>query len=366
MRRFTLSTLRDFGMGKKTIEHRIMEESEFLVKYFQSHRGRAFDVYAILHAAVANIITSVVLGHRFDYDNPTLVMLSKLVSDNLRLIGSPMVNLYNMYPALDFLPGDHKTVLQNISDIHAFLRNKFLKSRQELDSDDKRNFIDAFLVKEQMEKDNPDSNFHEVNLISVVTTLFTAGTDTTAATLYWAFLLMMKYPEIQGKVQEEIERVLGSEQPTTAHRKHMPYTDAVIHEIQRFGNILPLGLPRETTVDTNFKGYFLPKGTYVIPLLESVLYDKTQFEKAEEFNPQHFLDSDGKFVKKEALMSFGAGRRICIGENLARMELFLFFTSLLQKFTFCPAPGVTHLDLTPAVGFSTPPLHYELCALARS
>ncbi|KAJ1149051.1 hypothetical protein NDU88_001870 [Pleurodeles waltl] len=169
-----------------------------------------------------------------------------------------------------------------------------------------------------------------------------------------------------GKVQEEIDRVLGSEHSNTGHRKRMPYTDAIIHEVQRFGNIVPLGVPRETTVDVNFKGYFIPKGTHIIPLLESVLYDRTQFAKPEEFNPQHFLDSDGRFLKNDALMSFGAGRRMCIVKTLATTELFVFFTSLLQKFILRLPPGVTHIDLTPAIGFTTPPLPFELCALPRS
>ncbi|XP_078503726.1 cytochrome P450 2K1-like [Lissotriton helveticus] len=366
MRRFTLSTLRDFGMGKKTIEDRIIEESKFLVKYFQAQAGKPFDITVIMNSAVTNIITSIVLGHRFEYDHPTLLKLTGLVNENLRLIGTPMVNLYNLCPALGFLPGNHKTIYRNIKDIHSFLRTTFMNSRNELNSDDKRNFIDAFLLKEQEEKKNQNSYFHELNLLSVVTSLFTAGADTTSSTLRWGLLLMMKCPDIQRKVQDEIEGVIGSGQPNMGHRKLMPYTDAVIHEVQRFANILPLSLPRETTVDIDFKGYFIPKGTHVIPLLSSVLYDKSQFEKPDEFNPQHFLDSEGKFLNKEALMNFGAGRRLCIGENLAKMELFIFFTSLMQSFSFRLPPGVTHIDLTPAIGFTTPPSPYEICAMNRA
>ncbi|XP_070789204.1 cytochrome P450 2K6-like [Pituophis catenifer annectens] len=168
-----------------------------------------------------------------------------------------------------------------------------------------------------------------------------------------------------GKVQEEIAREIGDIQPRTDHRAKMPYTDAVIHEIQRFGDIVPSNLPHSTTMDITLKGFFIPKGTYIIPLLTSVLHDESQWEKPHEFYPEHFLDSEGKFVKRDAFMPFSAGRRICAGETLAKMELFLFFTSLLQKFTFHPPPGTSKddLDLTPGVGLISPPMPYKTCAV---
>ncbi|XP_039387955.1 cytochrome P450 2K1-like isoform X1 [Mauremys reevesii] len=148
----------------------------------------------------------------------------------------------------------------------------------------------------------------------------------------------------------------------------MPYMDAVVHEVQRFTNILPMDLPHETTEDVTLKGYFIPKGTYIIPLLASVLWDESQWKKPDTFNSEPFLDTKGKFVKKEAFMPFSAGRRICAGETLAGMELFLFFTSLLQRFTFHPPPGVTSsdLDLTPVVGLTTPLMPHKICAVPCS
>uniref|UniRef100_A0A8C5RB74 Cytochrome P450 2K1-like n=1 Tax=Laticauda laticaudata TaxID=8630 RepID=A0A8C5RB74_LATLA len=80
---------------------------------------------------------------------------------------------------------------------------------------------------------------------------------------------------------------------------------------------------------------------YIIPLLTSVLHDESQWEKPHEFYPDHFLDSEGTFVKRDAFMPFSAGQRVCVGENLAKMELFLFFTNLLQRFTFQPPSGTS-------------------------
>ncbi|KAM4771245.1 cytochrome P450 2K4-like [Rhinophrynus dorsalis] len=366
MRRFTLSTLRDFGMGKRTIEEKVIEECGFLIKQFELEKGEPFDLTTKTSVAIGNIITSIVLGHRFDYNHPTLLRVLYLVKENMRLIGSSTVALYNVFPILRYLPGDHKRVKQNIAELHSFLRTTFVKHLQELDRDDQRSFIDAFLVKQQEEKDNPNSYFHELNLLSVLTTLFTAGTETTSSTICWAISFMIQYPDIQKRVHEEIDRMIGSSQARFEHHTSMPYTNAVIHETQRFANIVPTNLPRETTKDIIFKGYNLPKGTYIIPLLESVLYDKTQFEKPDTFYPEHFLDSDGKFIKKAAAIPFSAGKRVCIGETLAKMELFLFFTSLMQKFTFHPMPGVTDFKVKPAVGFTVPPIAQKICILPRS
>ncbi|NXA13396.1 CP2K1 protein, partial [Sapayoa aenigma] len=368
MRRFTLTTLRDFGMGKRAIEDRIVEEYGYLADTIASQEGKPFDASKAINAAVANIIVSILLGKRFDYKDSRFLRLVNLTNESMRLAGKPLVTMYNIFPYLGFLLRANKILLRNRDEFHAFIKETFIEQLKSLDKNDQRNFIDAFLVKQQEEKSTTNGYFHNGNLLSLVSNLFTAGVETISTTLNWGFLLMLKYPEIQRKVQEEIEQVIGSNPPRIEHRTQMPYTDAVIHEIQRFANILPLDLPHETAADVTLKGYFIPKGTYIIPLLTSVLHDKSQWEKPDTFYPENFLDANGKFVKKDAFMPFSAGRRICAGETLAKMELFLFFTSLMQRFTFQPPPGVSisDVDLSPAISFNIIPKPYKMCAVPRS
>ncbi|KAG8445806.1 hypothetical protein GDO86_010552 [Hymenochirus boettgeri] len=367
MRRFTLSTFRDFGVGKRTIEDKITEECGFLNKELDLHKNESVELKQFLNVAVGNIISSIVLGHRFDnYQHPTLLRALHLAHENLRLIGSPSVIIYNVFPILRFLPGNHKKIMRNIEEQHQFLRETFLNHLKVLERDDQRGYIDAFLVKQLEEKENPNSYFHEMNLISILQTLFAAGTDTTIASIQYAISFMVKYPEIQKRVHEEIDKVIGTSQPQFYHRKNMNYTNAVVHETQRVANVVPMNVPHATTRDINFKGYHLPKGTYIIPLLESVLFDKTQFEKAEEFYPEHFLDSSGKFITRPAFLPFSTGKRICIGETLAKMELYLFFTSLMQKFSFHPPPGESDFDIKPAVGFTSPPIPRKIYIVPRT
>ncbi|XP_075717036.1 cytochrome P450 2C14-like [Rhinoderma darwinii] len=365
MRRFSLSTLRDYGMGKKTIENKIIEEAECLVQKFKSYEGKPFDNLTCINAAAANIIVSILLSNRFDYEDPTILRLIGLINENVRLVGSPWIRMYNSFPTLmDWLPGAHKTIFGNIREFQKFIRATFTKQRKELDVNDQRNLVDAFLTKQQEGKPESTEYYHDENLTALVVNLFAAGMETTSTTLRWGLLLMIKYPEIQQKVHNEIDRVIGSAQSQMQHRKQMPYTDAVIHEIQRYGDIVPANVPHATSENVTFRGYFLPKGTMVIPLLHSILRDKTYFEKPEEFYPEHFLDSKGNFKKSEAFVPFSIGKRSCAGETLAKMELFMFFTTLLQNFTFQSKPGA-ELDLTPALGATNSPKPFEICAISR-
>ncbi|GAB5571596.1 cytochrome P450 2W1 [Prionailurus iriomotensis] len=156
----------------------------------------------------------------------------------------------------------------------------------------------------ELRKDTSIAHFSDENLAALVSNPLVASTETTASTLHWELLLMMRYTEVQ-------------------------------------------------------------KGTEVITLLTSVLCDQTQWEKPNTFNPEHFLSSTGKFIKKEAFMHFSVGVRMCVGESLAKMELFLFFTSLMQKFAVHPSPKVSHLDLdlTPDIGFTTQLMPHKIYVL---
>ena len=145
-------------------------------------------------------------------------------------------------------------------------------------------------------------------------------------------------------------------------RNHMPYTDAVLHEIQRYIDFVPIPLPRKTTQDVEFRGYHIPKGTSVMACLTSALHDDKEFPNPEKFDPGHFLDEKGNFKKSDYFMAFSAGRRACIGEGLARMEMFLILTSILQHFTLKPLVNPEDIDTTPVQpGLLSVPPPFELC-----
>ncbi|NXX42216.1 CP2DE protein, partial [Tricholaema leucomelas] len=333
-RRFTLTTLRNFGMGKKTLEERVAEEARFLCSALNAEEGRPFILRFAVNSAVCNVICTVVFGERLDYNDEMFKKLLQVFENSLNEETGFLAQLLNVVPVLLRIPGVTKKLFGAQKAFMDYIDMLIAKHMETWDPDNTRDFTDVFL-KEMKGKDAEENGFSYDNLRLVTADLFGAGSETTSTTLRWAVLYMLLHPEIQSKVQDEIDKVIGRDrQPTMADQVNMPYTNAVIHEVQRFGDIVPVGLPHMTYRDTELQGFFIPKGTTIITNLSSVLKDGTVWEKPNEFYPEHFLDANGQFVKREAFLPFSAGRRVCLGEQLARMELFLFFTSLLQKFTF--------------------------------
>uniref|UniRef100_A0A3Q3WHG3 Uncharacterized protein n=1 Tax=Mola mola TaxID=94237 RepID=A0A3Q3WHG3_MOLML len=372
MRRFALTTLRDFGMGKRIAEDKILEECNYLIQMFEAHKGKPFDTTSPVNYATSNIISSIVYGSRFEYSDPRFRAMVKRANENIRITGSAQIQVYNMFPRLVSWIKNRQLILQNLEMNIREIKELIMHLKETLNTNVYRGFVDCFLMRKQKEEVrlllfvtiNISSNEY---LLMIFANLFGAGTDTTAATLRWGLLLMAKYPHIQDQVQEELRRVVGSSQVRVEDRKNLPYTNAVIHEIQRLANIVPMAIPHKTARDVTLHGYFIKEGTTVFPLLTSVLYDESEWESPHTFNPSHFLDKEGKFIRRDAFMPFSAGRRSCLGESLAKMELFLFFTSLLQRFCFTPPPGVAvdELHLLPSVGFTLSPSPHKLCAASR-
>ncbi|XP_006816322.1 cytochrome P450 2U1-like, partial [Saccoglossus kowalevskii] len=138
--------------------------------------------------------------------------------------------------------------------------------------------------------------------------LFAAGTETTATTLKWGLLLMVLHPEIQDRVFNEIDQVVGENRlPRLDDRKNLPYTEATLLEIQRFGSIAPFTLPHCALKDTSLGGYNIPKGTEVIILLWSIHKEPTIWPDPDKFDPMRFYDEKNNAVKKsENFMPFSA------------------------------------------------------------
>ncbi|KAM6162469.1 cytochrome P450 2D17-like isoform 2-T2 [Erethizon dorsatum] len=331
----------------------------------QRSQGRPFSPSALLNKATCNVIASLIYVCRFEYEDLRLGRLLRLLQDTLKEESGIMRQVLNAVPVLLRIPGLPGTVFPGQKAFMDLLDELLAEHRKTWNpAQPPRDLTDTFLAEVEKAKGSPESSFSDENLRLVVGDLFTAGMVTTSTTLAWALLLMILHPDVQRRVQQEIDEVIGQRRhPEMGDQARMPFTNAMIHEVQCFGDIVPLGVPHMTSRDTEVKGFLIPKGTMLIVNLSSVLKDETVWEKPFCFHPGHFLDARGHFVKHEAFMPFLAGRRACLGEPLARMELFLFFTCLLQRFSFSVPEGQPRPSDCAHFAALVSPSPYKLCAL---
>ncbi|XP_031719356.1 cytochrome P450 2F3-like [Anarrhichthys ocellatus] len=368
LRRFTLSTLRDFGMGRKGMEEWIQEESTHLRARIESFKDKPFDPTFLMSRTVSNVICCLVFGERFGYEDKKFLNLLSIISEILKFMNSPVGQLYNIFPWLmERLPGPQHTCFAKVEKLREFIEMKIQEHKETLDPSSPRDFIDCFLLRINQEKDNPKTEFHYENLVSTVFNLFLAGTETTSSTIRYGLSVLIKYPNIQEKMQKEIDTVIGQGcAPSMENRKSLPFTDAVVHEVQRFLDLVPFGLPHYALQDISFRGYTIPKDTIIFPMLHSVLKEENKWATPQSFNPQHFLDQNDNFKKNPAFLPFAAGKRACVGESLARMELFIFLVSMLQNFTFSCAGGPDSINLVAEYSsFANLPRTYQIIATPR-
>ncbi|XP_035232455.1 cytochrome P450 2J5-like isoform X1 [Stegodyphus dumicola] len=310
-RKFMLHALKGLNFGKSRMENLIKEEITDLMEYFEKTAGKPTEVGSNLTSSASSNIAALLFGKRLKYDDPKRVMLNSCLQEANKLYSQTSWLLF--YPwvvkVMKFLHvGDVGGLFRVYDSMKEYVSIQIKEHEETLNETNIRDFIDGYLV--EIHKRN-DSAFCKPVLEDTAVGLLSAGSETVRLTLDWLMLTMAAYPDVQEKIQFEIDKVIPrGTLPAWRDRKKLPYIEATIMELMRWRTIIPLNILRYTLEDVEFHGYFIPKHAFVLSNLWAIHHNPQYWgEDAEKFRPERFLTEDGLRIKKsEYFIPFSIAR----------------------------------------------------------
>ncbi len=371
-RAFTHRALRQLGgFGTRSMEAIILKEMHEFVRRLEVRTVAAapMETETLFNVPVVNITWGIIDRRPFDQDDPELSRIARLLNEGFA--GASVVTMlslfipwfYNNFP--DWMTG-RKGLERTYLPIIDFMEPHIEEHWRTHTPGQPRDFIDAY-IDEIKHTTDPDSSFHASRAKHALSTtlmdLFITGSETSSTTLRWVFLFLARFPDVQARAVAEIESVIGvgttARPPSLADRLSMPYVEACLHEVMRFRPLAPLAAYHNTTEPVRLHGFDFPKDTMVYINIYEAHHNRELWGDPENFRPERWLktkaddDSKPEFVRREGFLAFSTGRRVCLGEQLARDSIFLFTVGLLQKFRIKLDPNGPPPSLDPAVGGST-------------
>ncbi|KAI6174620.1 Cytochrome P450-33C9 [Aphelenchoides bicaudatus] len=353
-RRFALMVLRDFGLGKNLMQERVLDEIHTIFENVDRDVAsdlKEHDLYNHVDVAVGSIINVLLFGYRFHGEKEhEFFDLKTRVQAHINSIGHPLVFMSMTHPyfykRLPFFKQKLETSAETGQYLVKFFRDRIEEHEKNFDiNEEPTDYVNAFLKewKKQSESDKQHFFSHK-QLTSMCYDLWVAGQETTSNTLAWGFAFMVHHQEALRRCQEELDKVIGSDRLINLSDKpNLHYCNATINEIQRLANLVPMNVWHRTTKEVTIDGHRIPKDVAIVPQISVVLSDEKIFPNPLKFDPERFLDSEGKLKKSEELIPFSIGKRACLGESLARMELFLFFVNIINRYNLTPGKELPNL-----------------------
>ncbi|XP_064238419.1 cytochrome P450 1A2 [Aotus nancymaae] len=338
------------------LEEHVSKEAEALISRLQELMAGPghFDPYNQIVVSVVKVIGAMCFGRHFPESSDEMLSLvknSQVFSENATS-GNPV----DFFPILRYLPNP---ALQRFKAFNQrflrFLQKTVQEHYQVFDKNSVQDITSA-LFKHSEKRSGASGDFiPQEKIVNLVNDIFGAGFETITTAISWSLMYLVTKPEIQRKIQKELDTVIGrGRRPRLSDRPQLPYLEAFILETFRHSSFVPFTIPHSTTRDTTLNGFYIPKECCVFINQWQVNHDPQLWGDPSEFRPERFLTAKGTAIDKplsEKMLLFGLGKRRCIGEVLGKWEVFLFLAILLQQLEFSVPPGV-QVDLTPVYGLT--------------
>ncbi|XP_013391247.1 cytochrome P450 2D17-like [Lingula anatina] len=347
-------------LSKLDVEKQMENEIDALIQYIRHKNGQRFDFNSAVSASASNIIGAILFGSRHDYDDPDFQALIEAYHSATKL--SSQASIQNFLPYLWFLP--QCKISAHAWDSFSKSVNRILyKHIMGYNACATRGLVDAMMHQTNENDQNDQPLFDLEDIKSNSQTLYLTGSETSSSTLTWGMLFLLSYPDVCNKLQSELDEVVGKlRRPTLDDRPNLPFTCATLLEIQRCNNITPISAPHKATKDIRVHGYLIPKETRILANYWSIFMNEAIWTNPSQFQPMRFLDECGNLKKVEGFIPFSLGKRSCPGESLAKPEMFLLLTALVQAFTFHVPDGEVLPATVGTTGSVYVPPKFNVCA----
>ncbi|KAJ3659695.1 hypothetical protein Zmor_011370 [Zophobas morio] len=303
-----------------------------LGKLVKSYEGSGILLAEAVTSYVGTVTSTLFLGKSCPREDSAKAIQALDEVVKMSVVAGPI----NFLPFLRFLPmyANVISVLQNIwNKMHNFV-NEVIKYNAQFSPDEKEDslpsIINAFMQKKSTRNSDEIYNLEELRYL--ILDMFGASTETTVTSILWTVLYLAKYEDVQEKVRQELLSVLNGKTPQMGDLENLPYTEATLAEVARIRTTVAMGVPHLALEDIYVENFKIQKNTMIMPLLWAIHMNPNVWNEPEEFRPSRFLNDERKFVQPEELLPFSVGKRMCVGEHLAKMLIFLFMATILQTF----------------------------------
>ncbi|XP_074647708.1 steroid 17-alpha-hydroxylase/17,20 lyase-like isoform X1 [Tubulanus polymorphus] len=368
-RKLLNQALRNFATEEHMMHH-LQNSMNIANAFLAPDLGKSYDPFNFVTLIVYNFICSMIVGKVFDPDDREFNALRIRRREITDTIGNGF--LADFFPMLKYFRIPRLRKAQALVDDMLKYSQSILESHKHAFSKDKiRDFTDHLLAAQLKAVEQGDENvdaLSDCHLKNTIMDIFSAGTETTVNTLYWILLYVASYRDVQKRIHDEIDRVVDSvNAPSMKDRKNLPITQATVNEVMRLRPAVPLGIPRSTVCDTTVFDYDLKSGTDAIANIWALHHDPNEWNDPETFNPDRFLNEDGTLAEKpRSFLPFCTGRRVCIGETVAKPEICLVTAMVLQKYALSLPTGIKRQFEPANLGFTVYSKPYQIIFQERS
>ncbi|EAU81805.2 O-methylsterigmatocystin oxidoreductase [Coprinopsis cinerea okayama7 len=284
-----------------------------------------------------------------DYEyNKSLIAHAELSVKGFSEVTLPGRFLVNQFPIMEHIPswlpgaGWKRRLEEVTAASEVILAKPFREAKERIRSGQETEFMSvaARLIELLPNEDDPSYASEEELARNTALVAYFAGSDTTVTSTHALFFALATHPEVQRRAQEQIDAIVGKHRlPTPEDCSQLPYVHAIVKEVNRWHTVLPLAIPHVSSQDFEYNGYFIPKGTSVLPNAWAIMHDANTFKDPFEFRPERYLTEDGNLdasVLDPNAGQFGYGRRICPGRHLSNEALTYFVACFLAVFEIKP------------------------------